>query len=72
MDMVEVSSTNLKAIGFQEGSTKGKGVIVVEFQRGNKYEYSDCTFEEFQNGLESSNITLWFNTIIKDKSYKRL
>jgi len=65
-DMIAVSSSNLKAIGYSEG------VIRIEFIRGSKYDYSPCTKEEFVQGVNSGSVSGWFNTIKATKNAKKV
>lgn len=66
--MIEVDSSNLAAIGFMEEDN----AIIVNFQSGASYKYKNCTKEEFELGVNSPNVSQWFNTVVRTKPFKRI
>lgn len=66
VSMIPVDSSNLKAIGYENGS------IIVEFQRGDKYSYSPATQKDFNDGISAVKVSDWFNKFKTGKTFKKL
>lgn len=63
MNMIPVSSTNLAAIGYDEGSH----TLRVEFQNGGTYDYFDVPEREFEALRSASSHGQYIAQHIKGK-----
>ena len=62
MKRLQIQSTNIKGIGFEDGT------LEVEFKQGAVYQYSPITEDQFRALLESDSKSKWINENIKSKS----
>lgn len=60
----EVTSSNIKGIGCMQ---KDNGVVdlVIEFNNGAKYSYSDVPYDTYQGLIDAPSIGKFFNAEIK-------
>jgi len=67
--MTPVSSTNLKAIGYDSEG----GILRVEFNNGHIYEYEDVPEQVFDSLMSARSKGGYLNSQIKERfNYKRI
>ena len=71
--MISVTSSNLSTIGHQDNyGPAGEPVLRVTFSRGGIYEYWPVSKEQYLEGIRADNVTEWFNSEIKSKTYRKI
>ena len=59
MQMIQVSSSNIKAIGWEDGTLR------IEFNNGGTYEYLEVSEEEFNSLKNASSVGSYYHQNIK-------
>ena len=62
MDMHQVTSSNIAAIGYDIASEK----LRIEFNSGTTYEYANVPFDEYTDLLNADSVGKQFNQCVKN------
>ncbi len=69
MDMVNVNSSNIQAIGYDDEEE----VLAIEFHSGMLYHYSGVSQTTFEELRDASSVGRYFNTNIRgDYPYQKM
>lgn len=69
MNMVRVVSSNIEAVGYDEGRL----ILTVRFKNGSVYEYYEVSNEIFEGLLLADSVGKFHNEYVKNEySYKRI
>lgn len=63
MDRTRVSSTNIRSIGYDEGSQ----TLEVEFTSGGIYDYAGVPKNVYQRFMAAPSKGRFFDSVVKDK-----
>lgn len=63
MNLVEVESSNINAVGYDQDTKK----MVVEFKGGGQYEYTDVPFDVYTDLMDSDSVGQTFHKTIRGK-----
>jgi hypothetical protein len=63
MKMTEVESSNIKALGFEDG------IMEVEFVKGGKYRYKNVPAEVFRAVRGAASVGRAFHRLIRPKQH---
>jgi hypothetical protein len=67
--MVIVSSTCINRIDYD----KATKTLYIEFQKGNRYQYTDVPHREYETFMGAESLGSYFNRFIKHRyPYKRI
>ncbi|MCB9468393.1 MAG: KTSC domain-containing protein [Candidatus Obscuribacterales bacterium] len=61
MKRKSVSSSNLKSVGYEDGT------LEIEFKNGRIYQYSDVPKEIYDELMTADSLGIYFNSEIRDE-----
>ena len=61
MEMISVTSSNIEAVGYDEGS----GTLQVEFKNGSTYQYFDVPIRVFEGLRDAGSVGAYLSSNIK-------
>lgn len=62
MNLVPVSSSNIAAVGYEEGSM----TLTIEFLSGTVYQYFDVSLQVYQELMAAGSVGTYFSHNIKN------
>jgi hypothetical protein len=66
MDRIQVSSTELASIGYEEATL----VLEVEFRKGGVYRYFEVPAQIYNQLMAASSKGSYFNKVIREGDYR--
>ncbi len=67
MIMHKVTSSNIKAIGYEDGIFDRHRILRIEFSHGGIYEYKCVPFEVVENFIKAESLGKFFHKYINNK-----